>query len=116
MSKKYPSPCHSPGCAEITTETYCPAHAKQYEQQRGTPTERGYDYRWQVFRKHWLANNPLCEHCCSAGKTQLATVVDHIIDHKGDMELFWREGNHQSLCVSCHNRKTAKTHRAGGGG
>jgi 5-methylcytosine-specific restriction endonuclease McrA len=36
-----------------------------------------------------------------------ATRVDHIEPHGGNEELFWRESNHQSLCESCHNRKTA---------
>jgi len=37
----------------------------------------------------------------------LATVVDHITPHKGDNDLFWDRANWQSLCESCHNRKTA---------
>jgi len=37
----------------------------------------------------------------------LATVVDHISPHKGDSDLFWDRANWQSLCESCHNRKTA---------
>jgi predicted kinase len=34
-------------------------------------------------------------------------VVDHIIPHKGDYELFWDEGNWQTLCKRCHDVKTA---------
>jgi 5-methylcytosine-specific restriction protein A len=34
-------------------------------------------------------------------------VVDHIIPHKGDKKLFWSRDNWQSLCLSCHNRKSA---------
>jgi len=37
-----------------------------------------------------------------------ATVVDHIEPHKGDEELFYDINNLQSLCKSCHDRKTAK--------
>jgi len=37
----------------------------------------------------------------------MATVVDHITPHKGDNDLFWDRANWQSLCESCHNRKTA---------
>jgi 5-methylcytosine-specific restriction protein A len=37
-----------------------------------------------------------------------ATVVDHIIPHQGDMTLFWdADSNWQSLCKTCHDRKTA---------
>lgn len=37
-----------------------------------------------------------------------ATVVDHIIPHRGNMELFWRRENWQPLCEKHHNVKTAK--------
>lgn len=36
-----------------------------------------------------------------------ATVVDHIIPHKGDQYLFWDRSNWQPLCKLCHDRKTA---------
>jgi hypothetical protein len=32
-----------------------------------------------------------------------ATVCDHVIDHKGDVDLFWN-GERQSLCAPCHNK------------
>ena len=35
-----------------------------------------------------------------------ATVVDHVIPHRGDQKLFWDEDNWQALCKSCHDRKT----------
>ncbi|WP_390622926.1 HNH endonuclease [Ralstonia syzygii] len=37
-----------------------------------------------------------------------ATVVDHIVPHKGDQHLFWRRSNWQALCKACHDRKTAR--------
>jgi 5-methylcytosine-specific restriction protein A len=33
-------------------------------------------------------------------------VVDHIIPHRGNRELFWDTENWQALCTPCHNRKT----------
>ena len=42
----------------------------------------------------------------------MACVVDHLVPHRGDRLLFWDASNWQSLCESCHNRKTA---RADGG-
>ncbi|WP_085981300.1 MULTISPECIES: HNH endonuclease signature motif containing protein [unclassified Paenibacillus] len=42
------------------------------------------------------------------GKLEPATVVDHITPHKGDMGLFWDQGNWQPLCATCHSIKTAK--------
>ena len=35
-----------------------------------------------------------------------ATVVDHIIPHRGDQKLFWDQNNWQALCKSCHDKKT----------
>ena len=35
-----------------------------------------------------------------------ATVVDHIVPHRGDHALFWDEQNWQPLCKSCHDKKT----------
>ena len=40
------------------------------------------------------------------GRLVKATVVDHIIPHRGDAKLFWDEGNWQSLCKNCHDHKT----------
>jgi len=40
----------------------------------------------------------------------LAMIVDHIIPHKGDMDLFWNKANWQSLCERHHNIKSAKGH------
>jgi len=37
-----------------------------------------------------------------------ATLVDHIIPHRGDNNLFWDEDNWQALCTECHAIKTAK--------
>jgi 5-methylcytosine-specific restriction protein A len=45
----------------------------------------------------------------------MATEVDHIIPHKGDMKLFWDSDNWQGLCKSCHSKKTAKEQRDNNG-
>lgn len=42
------------------------------------------------------------------GRIVPATVVDHIIPHKGDQTLMWDESNFQSLCSKHHNIKTAR--------
>jgi len=33
-------------------------------------------------------------------------VVDHIIPHKGDQQLFWNRDNWQPMAKSCHDKKT----------
>jgi 5-methylcytosine-specific restriction protein A len=42
-----------------------------------------------------------------------ATVVDHIVPHRGDPVLFWDEANWQGLCKLCHDAKTAREGRWG---
>ena len=65
--------------------------------------ERGYGSKWQIYRKRFLAANPLCVYCLEKGQVTAANVVDHIIPHKGDQVLFWDTENHQSLCTPCHS-------------
>lgn len=37
-----------------------------------------------------------------------ASVVDHIVPHRGDANLFWDQSNWQAMSKSCHDRKTAR--------
>lgn len=41
--------------------------------------------------------------CKITGITTAAQVVDHIIPHKGNWNLFWDENNWQSLCKTHHD-------------
>lgn len=111
MPQKLKHPCNKPGCPELTTDPYCPAHAKQkqqaYDSRRGTAAERGYGARWQARRLTFLKKYPLCRHCEGEDQLKGATVVDHIIPHKGDKVLFWDELNWQPLCKRHHDIKTA---------
>ncbi|MCP4539869.1 MAG: HNH endonuclease [Chloroflexi bacterium] len=59
-------------------------------------------------RLRYLVAHPLCAECYRQHIVQAATVVDHIVPHKGDKELFWDMSNWQGLCAPCHNRKTGK--------
>lgn len=43
-----------------------------------------------------------------------ATVVDHIIPHRGDETLFWDPINHQALCAPCHNSAKQREERGRG--
>ena len=53
-----------------------------------------------------LSRHPLCAECLKNGTLTPATVVDHIVPHRGDHALFWDEQNWQPLCKNCHDRKT----------
>lgn len=63
--------------------------------------------RWRKARKAYLAAHPLCVACEKAGRTTLATTVDHVVPHRGDERLMWDSGNWSAMCARCHSRKTA---------
>ena len=77
------------------------------EKQRGSSTKRGYGRRWQKARRYYFNRHPLCVHCEAAGKITVATDLDHITPHKGNMQVFWDSSNWQGLCKPCHSKKTA---------
>jgi 5-methylcytosine-specific restriction protein A len=54
-----------------------------------------------------LDEHPLCKHCQDKDMIVAATIVDHIIPHRGDQSRFWDQDNWQPLCKSCHDIKTA---------
>jgi 5-methylcytosine-specific restriction endonuclease McrA len=62
-----------------------------------------YSYRWDKARKAFLKQHPLCAMHQHMGQVVAATVVDHIIPHKGDTALFWDRTNWQPLCKLCHD-------------
>lgn len=72
---------------------------------KGGANARGYTYRWQKESKAFLREHPLCASCQAQGRITPATVVDHVVPHRGDMEKFWNRSNWQPLCVPCHNKK-----------
>ena len=77
MPRKALKPCKHPGCPRLTEGAYCDEH------------------------------KPLHPDRPSAAKRfTAATVVDHVIPHRGDSHLMWDESNWQALCKSCHDRKT----------
>ena len=73
---------------------------------RGGADARGYNAGWRRARIDFLQKHPLCAECQREGKLTPATVVDHIIPHRGDQRLFWDEKNWQPLCKDCHDKKT----------
>lgn len=72
-----------------------------------------YGRRWDNSRKTFLRNNPLCRYCQRIGQLTAATVVDHIVPHRGDMALFWDQDNWQPLCKRCHDSVKQAEERAG---
>lgn len=101
-------PCKHPGCPKLIPykERYCEEHKKLHPEEIRSAAKRGYDRRWQKERKRFLEAHPLCDKCKAEGRYVKATVVDHIIPHRGNKDLFWDENNYQALCKHCHDVKT----------
>lgn len=58
---------------------------------------------WSTLRQQVLREQPIC---AADGCGRPASHVDHIVDHRGDIERFHDRDNLQGLCPSCHSRKT----------
>ena len=58
--------------------------------------------KWKRLRVLQLTAHPLCKLCLERGTPTVATVVDHVVPHRGDRTLFFL-GELQSLCEPCHN-------------
>jgi 5-methylcytosine-specific restriction protein A len=85
---------------------YRPSKARPPER-RPTAHRRGYTSRWQRASRAFLDQHPLCVRCRAKGLVRGASVVDHVVPHKGDPTLFWDQANWQTLCKRCHDGKTA---------
>ena len=83
---------------------------QQKADRRQSSTQRGYGSKWQRYRAAYLsrAENALCRICQQNGIVKAASVIDHIVPHRGDWKLFWDSNNHQPLCPRCHNQKTVR--------
>jgi 5-methylcytosine-specific restriction enzyme A len=100
--------CSEPGCPTLVQKGKCDQHA------RPSAAAQGYGHRWRAARTTYLADNPYCIKCMDAGRLIGATVVDHVVPHKGDDALFWDQTNWMPLCKAHHDQKTA-THDGGFG-
>ena len=79
-----------------------------------TSAQRGYGYKWQQAREGFLRKHPLCVYCEREGRIKAASVVDHKIPHRGNMEVFWDSEQWQSLCSTCHSSVKAIEEREAG--
>ena len=110
-------PCRRPGCTELVRGGgYCTKHQISTNKIRRTvQPERGksaayhnlyFSARWKRLRAQQLIAEPFCRECGRRGIRTRAEDIDHITPHKGNKKLFFDPSNHQSLCHSCHSRKT----------
>lgn len=84
----------------------------RYDANRPPARDRGYDHQWRKARAEYLALHPHCRECAKSGITRRATVVDHIIRHRRDKNLFWHRANWQPLCKPCHDSVKQRQERA----
>ena len=96
------------GCGRIVAHgALCPcqreatrARNARHDASRPPARARGYDSAWRKARAAFLQRFPWCAH---PGCSERATVVDHVVPHKGDRALFWDRTNWQPLCGHHHN-------------
>ena len=122
-------PCLQPGCNELATGGRCSQHQKLQPERSDEAKQwhRLYDRRWVVARKAFLSElcecngtsvdcprcrgsglpNRFCNVCLGERQFVIATDVDHVIPHRGDVEKFWNRSNWVALCHRHHSRKTA---------
>ena len=113
MPRRAGHPCAKQGCPEVVYGRggYCLAHAREVQHvtdaERGSAASRGYGANWRRLRRMFLRENPLCEdpYGAHAGPV-VATDVDHIVPRSKGGTDAWE--NLQSLCASCHSRKTVE--------
>lgn len=115
MANKPLRPCKYPGCSVLVPGGYCQAHRPKDRSQR---SEESQAWRWMYGTETWrqlragqLLREPWCRECAARGIRQRATDVDHIAAHRGDWAAFTDPTNLQSLCHSCHSRKTSEEMR-----
>ena len=110
MALKPLKPCRHPGCSALTREGYCPKHRPVKAGRRASAEYHSW-YSLPVWtddlRPAQLLREPFCRECARRGVRIRATVVDHVEPHRGNWAKFVDSQNHQSLCETCHNRKTA---------
>jgi len=94
----------------VTSGSRCEQHAfkresnwSRFRQERPSSAKRGYGRTWQKERRGFLLTHPRCAGCGAK-----ATLVDHIVPHRGNPALFWDRTNWQPLCFDCHARKSAR--------
>ena len=98
--------CAIPGCRALTNARYCVRHSagREYDGRIKHDYRKWYDRKdYRIARDVFMFQHPVCVVCGA-----LATDLDHIKPHKGDWALFWDVRNWQSLCATCHGRKTQR--------
>lgn len=111
--------CNHAGCNQLVSydQTYCSKHKEEakknhydnYENRKKIGGKYFWFYkskRWQKLSRLHRMNYPMCEQCLKDGIVRKADLVDHIEEIRDNWEKRFDEDNLQSLCHSCHWKKT----------
>ena len=78
---------------------------------RKTARRRGYDTRWEKFRRDFLRKYPNCERCgTSEGRMHIHHEIE-VVDWPAGRLL---PSNCKTLCQACHNKVTKERQMNGG--
>lgn len=115
MAMKPLRPCRHPGCPELTRDGWCDRHRPKYRRGNSEAWHGMYSLpAWKdKLRPAQLTREPFCRECAKAGRRVRATVVDHIVPHRGKWSLFSDPENLQSLCKYHHDQKTLRERAEG---
>ena len=111
MASKPLRPCRHPGCPNLTRAGYCESHKPRQAARRESAAWHSWYSKpiWtDDLRPAQLLREPFCRECWKQGHRVRATDVDHVEDHKGVWAKFIDCNNLQSLCHSCHSKKTMR--------
>ena len=78
--------------------------------ERGNSRERGYDWKWEKFRR-WLLGQPewaLCRDCLDKGIITPTRDIHHIIKAILRPDLFYELSNLRPLCGECRKIRTGR--------
>jgi 5-methylcytosine-specific restriction enzyme A len=116
LTDRPPRPCLEPGCPEFGTARYCQKHKRSGigRHDRHRDWNKWYSTAgWKRLRLYVLHREPICRDPFGLGCRNPSTVVDHVRDHRGDLQMFFDVKNLRGLCSACHDRKTGESVGAG---
>lgn len=81
---------------------------QQSDRRRGSARARGYTTAWDKAAKSHLDRSPVCVYCAIGAwgdepRDEPATLVDHLVPHRGDQGIFWTRADWTSSCAACHD-------------
>lgn len=81
---------------------------READQRRGSARARGYTSAWDKAADSHRRRSPICIYCEMGAwgeppRITAASLVDHLIPHRGDQAVFWNKADWISSCKPCHD-------------